>query len=42
MKIGWLVWQNSEDQHPTFYKDGEEPSYAHRSIRIVYAEVIDE
>ena len=41
MKIGWLVWLNDDDERPTFYKNGEEPAYAHRSVQIVYAEVVD-
>jgi hypothetical protein len=41
MKIGWLVWEYSEDINPTFYKDGEEPEYCSHKIRIVYAEVVE-
>lgn len=42
MKIGWLVWSYEDDDQPTFYKDGEEPDWGHRKVRIVYAEVIED
>jgi hypothetical protein len=41
MKIGWLVWYYDEDDAPTFHKDGEEPDYCFRKIRIVYSEVVE-
>lgn len=41
MKIGWLVWLH-EDDTPEFHKDGFEPDYCYKKIRIVYAEVTDD
>jgi hypothetical protein len=42
MKIGWLVWEWEDNERPTLFKDGEEPSWAHKKIKIVYAEVMEE
>lgn len=39
LKLGWLVWTYADDEHPTFYKDGEEPEFYSKRRRIVYAEV---
>jgi hypothetical protein len=42
MKIGWLTWEDEEDERPRFHET--EPwnaSCCFKCIKIVYAEVIE-
>lgn len=41
MKIGWLVWEFENEERPTRYVDGDEPAWAYRKVRIVYAELME-
>jgi hypothetical protein len=43
MKIGWLVWEYEDDEHPILLPDGHDKlSWCARKVRIVYAEVADD
>jgi hypothetical protein len=38
MKLGWLVWRLESDEFPVLMPN--EPDWCHRSVQIVYAEVV--
>ena len=40
MKVAYLVWDNAADPYPVFMS-GSPPGWAHRWVKIVYAEVED-
>lgn len=39
MKIGWLVWENEDDERPTLWT--EEPRWYYKAVQIVYTEVVE-